>query len=190
MAFVACPAAAADPPAQAPAPGTRRRPMLQAERALRAAARPRRAAALWCRERDAAGRCPRGPPGIREQRRPPLEGAVEIIQEKAVTVQWPHACRRSQALGPRVAAVRRQAHQLQHDFVARREVRAGRKPRAHAAPEGEERTAAPQAGPHSALRPPPGGAPPDPPPCAKLGLPHWQVRAPQPVVRGGRDFDF
>ena len=42
--------------AQAPVCGARRRPMLEAERALRAAAHPRRAAALWCRERDARGR--------------------------------------------------------------------------------------------------------------------------------------
>ena len=79
MAFVARPAAAANAPAQASAPGARRRPMLQAERALCAAARSRWAAALWSRERDAAGWRPRGPPGIREQRRPPLEGAGEVI---------------------------------------------------------------------------------------------------------------
>ena len=107
VAFVASSAAAADAPAQAPAPGTRRRPMLQAERALRAAARSRRAAALRRRKRDATGWCPRGPPGIREQGRPPLEGAVELIHEKAVTVMWPHAPWRSQAPSPRVAAVRR-----------------------------------------------------------------------------------
>ena len=187
MAFVARPATAADAPAQAPVPGARRRPMLQAERALRAAACPRTATALWCRERDAARRHPRGPPGIREQRRPPLEGAG-IIHEKAVTEQWPHACRRPQAPGPRVAAVRRQAHYLRHDFVVRREVRAGRKPHAHADPEGEERAAAPQRGPTQ--------------PCARrqvtlrpthhlsqnLGsLPQWQARSPQPVVRGGRE---
>ena len=90
--------------------------------------------------------------------------------------------------GPRVAAVRRKAHQLQHDFVARREVRAGRKPRAHAAPEGEERTAAPQRGPTQhctrrqvALRQTDRLA-------QNLGpLPQWQARAPQPVVRGGRE---
>ena len=110
MALVARATAAADAPSQAPAPDTRQRPMLHAEHALRAAARPRRAAALWSHERDAAGRCPRGPTGTREQRRPPLEGAGETIHEKAVAVQWRHACTRPQALGRRVAAVRRQAH--------------------------------------------------------------------------------
>ena len=100
----------------------------------------------------AAGRSPRGPPGIRKQGRPPLEGAGEIIHEKEVAVLWPHAGRRPQAPGPRVAAVRRQAHQLQYDLVARREVRSRREPRAHASPEGEERATAPQWGPaqHSA----------------------------------------
>ena len=106
-AFVASSVAAADAPAQAHAPGTRRRPMFQAECALRAAARSRRAAALRRREQDAAGRCLWGPPGIREQGRGPLEGAGEIIHEKAVTVLWPHARWRSQAPGPGVAAVRR-----------------------------------------------------------------------------------
>ena len=57
-AFVANSAAAADAPAQAPALGTRWRPMLQGERALRAAARSWRATALRRRERDAAGRAP------------------------------------------------------------------------------------------------------------------------------------
>ena len=114
MALVASAAAAADTPAQAPAPGTRRRPMLQAERAVRAAARSLGAAALRRRERDAAGQSPWGPPGIWEQWGAPLEGAGEIIHEKAVTVLRPHARRRPQAPGPRVAAVRRQAHQLQH----------------------------------------------------------------------------
>ena len=107
MAFVARPAAAADAPAQASAPGARRRPMLQAERTLRAATRPRRAAALWSRERDASDGRPRGPPGIREQGRPPLEGAGEVVHQKAVTEQWPHVGRRPQAPDPRVAVVRR-----------------------------------------------------------------------------------
>ena len=91
MVFVASSAVAADTPAQARAAGTRRRPMLQVERALRAAARTWGAAALRRRERDAAGRSPRGPPGIWKQGGPPLEGAGEIIHEKAVTVLWPHA---------------------------------------------------------------------------------------------------
>ena len=112
MAYVASPAAAADTVAQAPAAGTQRRGVLQAERALRAAARSWGAAALRRRERDAAGRGPRGPSGIGQQGRPPLRGAREIIHEKAVTVLWSHARRRPQAPGPRVAAVRRQAHQL------------------------------------------------------------------------------
>ena len=97
--------------------------------------------------RNAAGRCPRGLPGIRKQGKPPLGGAGEIIHEKAGTVLWPHARWRPQAPGPRDAAVHRQAHQLQHEVVARREVRASRKPRAHTAPEGEQRSAAPQWGP-------------------------------------------
>ena len=79
VAFVARLAASADARAQAPAPGAQRRPMLQAERALRAAARPQRAAALWCRERDAAGGRSQGPPGIREQMGPALEGAGEVV---------------------------------------------------------------------------------------------------------------
>ena len=74
------------------------------------------------------------------------------------------------------------------DFAARREVRAGRKPRAHAALEGEERTASPQRGPTQhcgrrrvALRQ-----------THRLAhnwgsLPQGQARAPQPVVRGGRE---
>ena len=107
MAYVSCPAAAVDAPAQAPAAGTRRRPVPQAERALRAAARSWGAAALRSREGDAAGRGPRGPRGIKQQGRPPLRGAGKLIHEKAVTV----------------AAVRRQAHQLQHDLAARRKVR-------------------------------------------------------------------
>ena len=64
VAYVASPAAAADAQAQAPAAGTRRRPVLEAERALRAAARYWGAAALRRRERDAAGQAPRGPSGI------------------------------------------------------------------------------------------------------------------------------
>ena len=112
MAYVASAAAAADAPAQAPAAGTRRRPMLQAERALSAAARSWGAAALRRCERDAAGRGPRGPPGIGQQGRPPLRGAGDVIHEEAVTVLRSHARRRPQAPGPRVAAVRRQAHQL------------------------------------------------------------------------------
>ena len=123
VAYVASPAAAAAALAQAPAADTRRRPVLQAERALRAAARSWGAAALRRREGDAARRGPRGPPGIRQQGRPPLRGAGEVIHEKAVTVLWPHARRHRQAPGPRVAAVRRQVHQLQHDLVARRELR-------------------------------------------------------------------
>ena len=84
MAFVARPAAAADAPAQASAPGARRRPMLQAERALRAAARPRRAAALWSHERDASDWRPWGPPRHTGAGRPPLEGAGEVVHQKAV----------------------------------------------------------------------------------------------------------
>ena len=53
------------PPAQASAPSARC-PMLQAERALRATARPRWAAALRGYERDASGRRPWGPPNVRE----------------------------------------------------------------------------------------------------------------------------
>ena len=71
MAFKASSVAAADTPAQAPAAGTRRRPMLQAERALRAAAHTWGAAALRRRERDAAGRSMRGPPGLWKQPPPP-----------------------------------------------------------------------------------------------------------------------
>ena len=67
VALVASSAAAADTSAQASAAGTRRRPMLQAERALRAAFRTWGAAALRRRERDAAGRSPWGPPGIWRQ---------------------------------------------------------------------------------------------------------------------------
>ena len=101
---------------------------------------------------------------------------------------WPHARRRPQAPGPRVAAVRCQAHQLQHDLVARREVRSSREPRAHAPPEGEERATTPQWGPAQqcarrqvALRQPHRLA-------QHLGLfPQWQACAPQPVVRRGRE---
>ena len=107
MAFVASLAAAADTLAQAPTLGTRRHTMLQAERALPAAARTWGAAALLHRERDATGRSPGKPPGIWEQRWAPLEGAGEIIHETAVTVLQPHARQRPQARGPRVAAVRR-----------------------------------------------------------------------------------
>ena len=104
VAFVARLAAAADAQAQALAPGARWRPMIQAERALRAAAHPWRATALWCRERDDAGRRPRGPLGIHEQRRPPLEGAEEVIHRKGATEHWPNACRRPQAPDPRLTA--------------------------------------------------------------------------------------
>ena len=166
MAFVASSAAAADTPAQAPAAGTRRRPMLQAERALCAAARTWGVAALRRRERDAAGRSPRGLPGIWKQGGPPLEGAGEIIHEKAVTVLWPHARRRPQAPGPRVAAVRRPAKQLQHDLVARREVWSCREPRAHAPPRGRSE------------RQRPSGAPPSSAPAAR-----WRSAGPTALCR-------
>ena len=117
----------------------RGRPILQAERALCATARPRRAAALRGCERDASGRCPWGPPGILEQTPPPpLEGASEIIHREAVAQRRPHTGRHSQAPDPRVLAVRPQAHKLQHHLAACRKEWAGRKPRAHAAPQGEE----------------------------------------------------
>ena len=146
MVFLASAAAASDTPAQALAPGTRRCPMLQAERALLAAARTWRAAAPWRRRGDAAGWGPRGPPGIREQRGAPLEGAQEIIHEEAVAVLRLYARWRPLAPGPRVPAVRQQAHQLQHDLVARREVRPCQEPCAHAPRKGEERATAPQWG--------------------------------------------
>ena len=63
MAFTARSAGAADTPAQTFAWDARRRPMVQAQRALQAAARTRKAA-LRCRERNAAGSSPWGPPGI------------------------------------------------------------------------------------------------------------------------------
>ena len=86
----------------------------------------------------AASRRPRGPPGIREQMEAPLEGTWEIVYKEAVAQRRPHARRRSQAPDPRVPAVRRQAHKVQHHLVACREERAGRKSRTHAAPQGEE----------------------------------------------------
>ena len=79
MAVRACPAAAAHAPSQASASGARRRPMLQAQHALCATARPCRVAALRGCERDASMRRPWGPRGIREQRGAPLEGTWEIV---------------------------------------------------------------------------------------------------------------
>ena len=64
VSFMACPTATADAPAQASAPGARRRPMFQAERALSATARPWWATALPGSKQDAAGWRPWGPPGI------------------------------------------------------------------------------------------------------------------------------
>ena len=87
MPLVAGAAAAADALAQAFATGARGCFMLQAERALSAAARPQRAAALRSRERDTLGRRPGGPPGVRQERRPPLKGAGVVVHEKAVA-QW------------------------------------------------------------------------------------------------------
>ena len=97
MAFVARLAAAADVP------------MRQAKRSVCSAATPQGAAALCSRERDASGWRSRG---LRAygSRGGPLEGAGEVVHQKAVTVQWPHASRRTQAPDPRVAAVRRQAY--------------------------------------------------------------------------------
>ena len=72
--------------------------------------------------------------------------------------------------------------------MARREVRAGTKPRAHAAPEGEERAVAPQRGltqqcgrRQMAFRRTH---------CLAQNLDpfsQWQACAPQPVVKGGRE---
>ena len=81
MPLVCGTAAAADAPAQASAPRARWCPMLQAERALSATACTRRAAALRSRERDALGRRPRGPHGIRQEGRPPLEEAGVVVHE-------------------------------------------------------------------------------------------------------------
>ena len=107
-----------------------------------------------------------------------------MIHEKAVTVLWRHAHRRPQAPSPRVAAVRRQVHELQHDLAAHREVRSSREYRAHAPPEGEERATAPKSGPaqQCARRQ---VAPHEPHRLAQnLGsFPQWQACAPQPVVR-------
>ena len=71
VAVVACPATAANAPAQASAPCATQRPMLRAERVLCATARLRRAAEPRGRERDATGRRLRGPPGIWEHSPPP-----------------------------------------------------------------------------------------------------------------------
>ena len=95
--------------------------MLQADCALSAAARTRRAAAPRVRERDALGRCLRGPPSIPQEGCPPLEGAGVVVHEKTVTQWRPHAGRRPQAPDPRVPAVCRKAHKLQQLLAACRE---------------------------------------------------------------------
>ena len=117
MPLVTGAAAAADAPAQAFAPGARGCSMLQAERSLSAAARPRWAAALRSRERDARGR-PGGPPGVWQERRPPLNEAGVVVHEKTVAKWRPYTGRRRQAPDPRVPAVSRQAHKQQHHLVA------------------------------------------------------------------------
>ena len=84
--------------------------------------------------------------------------------------------------------MRRQAHQLQHDLAVRRKVRSCREPRAHAPPEGEERATTSQWGPAQqcarrqvALRQPHRLA------QDSGSFPQRQARAPQPVVRRGRE---
>ena len=130
MSFVACPAAAAYAPAQASASRRTMRPMLQAERVLCARPRPLRAAAPRGCALDASGRGLWGPPAIREQSPlpPPMGGAWEIVHKETVAEGLPHAGRRSQALDPRVPAVRRQAHKLQRYLLVCREERAGKSP--------------------------------------------------------------
>ena len=93
--------AATDAPAQASTPRARWRPMLQAERAVSATARTRRAAALRAsRERDALGRCPQEPRGIQQEGQPSLKGAGVVVHKKTVTQRRPHAGRRPQAPDP------------------------------------------------------------------------------------------
>ena len=87
---------------------------------------PWRVVALQSRERDTLGRRPRGPPGIWQERRAPLKGAGVVVHKEAVARWRPYAGRRPQAPDPRVPALSRQAHKLQHHLVASRKERAGR----------------------------------------------------------------
>ena len=161
--------------------------MLQAERALSAPARPRRAAELQSRERDALGRGPGGPPGVREERRPPLKGARVVIHEKTDARWRPYMGRRPQVPDPRVPAVSRQAQKLQHHSVAICEEPAGRWAGTWTAPQGEEGATPSEGGParqcacHQVALDQPRGFAQD------LGRsPLREARTPQTAIKGGR----
>ena len=115
-------------------------------------------------EREASRRRELGPPGIREQGGGggSLEGAWEVVHRKMVAQRRPHAGGRAQAPDPRVPALHRQAHKLQHHL-------APKAPRTRGPPRGGVRGSAPPA-PRPAECPPLGGAPPGLLPCAGLGL--------------------
>ena len=107
--------------------------MLQAECALRATARPRWAAASGTPLGGARG----GLLAYGSSPRRPSRGRGKWYIRK----RWPSSgrmrvgARRRRTHAP---AVGRQADKLQHHLVARRKERAGRKPRAHTAPQWEE----------------------------------------------------
>ena len=134
VAVVACPAAAAHALAQAFARGTRRRPMLQAERALCAIA-PRGRLSCGVASGTLLGGACGGLLAYGSRDGPPSKGTWEIVHKEAVSQRRPHAGRRSHAPNPRVPAVHRLAHEQQHHLVACREERAGRNP-AHTRPAG------------------------------------------------------
>ena len=154
-------AAAADAPAETSAPRAQWCPMLQAERALSAATGARQATALRSGERNTLGRRLLGPPGVWQERRPPLEGAEEVVNEKEVAQWRRHAGRRPQAPDPGVLAVTRQAHKLQHHplrvprktdgLLGRRTRRLPRGEGSTPPPKGRRERHRPKGAPHSSV---------------------------------------
>ena len=89
---------------------------------------------------------------------------------------------------PRVPAVRRQAHKLQHHLMVCREKRAGQPASTHAASHGEDKATPPQGGARIAVYPPPGALDRARRLAQDLGpLPKQQARTPQSLIRGGRE---